>query len=72
MSDTAELEQLRRQVATAKALEDYWRNKHAEAWTLIGRIDYALEQIATAQGIREARRWAKQMRNEIKGGTSKP
>jgi len=62
---------LHRQLATAQALEDYWKQRHADAWTLIGRLDYALEQIGAARGIRDARGWAWRMRQEIADRTKK-
>jgi len=60
-----------RRAATAEALEAYWKQKHADAWILIGRLDYALERIAEAEGIRSARLWARKMRQEIKDNVGK-
>jgi multidrug resistance efflux pump len=57
---------LQHDLAQAHAMEAYWQQQHGEAWIQIGRIDYALEQIVSAPGIRDARHWARQMRAEIK------
>ena len=62
----ATLAQLQRELATAEAAEAYWKDRHAEAWTFIGRLDYALEQIATTKYKSNAQRWAANMRAEIK------
>jgi hypothetical protein len=62
-----ELNRTRRERDTALAAETYWKLRHADAWTLIGRLDYALEQIKVAKELRGARRWAVKMRAEIKG-----
>jgi multidrug resistance efflux pump len=66
----ATIETLQRQLATAQMMERYWEQQHGEAWIQIGRIDYALEQIVSAQGIRDARHWARKMREEIKAHTT--
>lgn len=57
---------LQHALAMAHAMGAYWKQQHADAWTQIGRIDYALEQIVGAPGIRDARHWAREMRAEIK------
>jgi len=61
----AEIQQLMRQRDTAQALEAYWQERHGDAWTLIGRLDFALEQIGAAKGIIFARELARRMRSEI-------
>jgi hypothetical protein len=69
-ADLSTVLELRRQLATAQMMERYWQEQHDKAWIQIGRIDYALEQIVSAQGIRDARHWARQMREEIKARTT--
>ena len=54
-----------RQLATSHALEGYWQQQHAEAWRLIGRLDYAFEEIVKAKTLATARQWATKMRAEI-------
>lgn len=56
-------------IEITRALMTYWRQQHAEAWQLIGRIDYALDQIIAAPGAKEARAWARRMRDEIAART---
>lgn len=67
----AALDQAEYDLAVAQALEAYWKQRHADAWILIGRLDLAFEKITLAQGIKEARGWARRMRNEIKDKVGK-
>lgn len=59
------------QLAASQALEGYWQQQHAEAWRLIGRLDYAFEEIVKAKTLATARQWATRMRAEITARTTR-
>lgn len=54
-----------RQLEIALIAEAYLQIRHGEAWKLIGRLDYALEEIGKRTAIRDVRRWVTKMRAEI-------
>lgn len=61
---------LRRRLAIVEAAETYWQQQHADAWKLIGRLDYTLEEIGKVKTLAEVRRWTAKMRAEITADSS--
>ena len=66
----AEIAELQHKFAAASAAESYWQQRHHEAWTLIGRVDFAIEQASKAKNLRDARAWVARARREIAAGSA--
>lgn len=68
-----EIELLKRKLDRYELELERMQQRNNDAWTFIGRIDYALQyEIAQAKDLRSARKWGAKMHAEVNAKVGKP